>query len=96
MRVLFITFLLLAFYGNARCWGVDPSVYQVPHYYAPQVYAAPLYAPAPTIYVPQVQMVPYRLDRTEVVPQHYRTPLRDLLFGRYRINNYYVPQEPTR
>lgn len=96
MRLAFVTFLLLAFYGSTKCYGIDPEIYRVPRYYTPQVFAPQVYAPPPTIYVPQVQMVPYQLERTDVIRHEWRTPLRDLLFGRYRVQNIYTPQEPQR
>jgi hypothetical protein len=41
------------------------------------------------ILVPHVQMVPYELQSQAVARRVYRTPIRDFLFGRYRvINNY--------
>lgn len=88
MRLAFVTFLMLAFYGSTDCFG-QPPTYTVPRWYTPQVYAPSVYAPPPTIYVPQVQMVPYQLERTEVIPREYATPLRDLLFGRWRMQHVY-------
>ena len=93
--VLFITFLLFAFYGDSwRCHAqglVIPQVQVAPVY---QVPAYQVYQPAPMIYVPQVQMIPYQYDRTEVYRREYRTPLRDALFGRYRAYNFYSPVQP--
>lgn len=93
---LFIVFLLFAFYGTPRVMGVDPGVYQVPLYQAPQVYQRQFYAPPQTIFLPRIEMVPYNLQRSEVSPIQYPTPIRDLLFGRYRIKHYYVPQSAYR
>ena len=85
----FIFFLLFGFYGSANCFGQVPVVQQpAPYLYVPQVY----YAPS-VVYVPQVQAVPYQYQRTEVYRQDYRTPLRNLLFGRYRAYDFYSPVE---
>ena len=85
-----IVFLLFGFYGSANCFGQVAVAVQpvVPYVYVPQVYYAPR-----VVYVPQVQAVPYQYQRTEVYRQDYRTPLRDLLFGRYRAYDFYSPVE---
>jgi hypothetical protein len=68
-----------------------PQVQVAPVY---QVPAHQVYAPAPMIYVPQVYYQPYQYNRTEVYRREYRTPLRDLLFGKYRQIDYYRPVQP--
>ena len=91
-KLLFITFLLFAFYGSSwrTCQGQTLQVPAAPVYVQP-AYAVPYYVP-PVIYQPQIQWVPYQLDRTEVMQRDYRTPIRDLFFGRYRVQHYYRPQ----
>jgi hypothetical protein len=97
----FITFLMFAFYGSSwRCHGQGLVIPQAQVYPVAPVSPAQLrvyYAhPAPpVVYVPQIQVVPYQYDRTEVYRRFYRTPLRDALFGRYRAFDYYRPAAPV-
>jgi len=90
IRFLFIVFLLFGFYGSAKVFGQDinATFYRVPARATIPIAAAP----PQVLLVPQVQMVPFVYDRTEVIQRQYRTPLRDVLFGRYRINQFYSPQ----
>lgn len=93
MRSLFVTFLLFAFYGTPKVYGQE-LVYPLPSQqmiYQPSYQS--LYPPTmpQRLYVPQVQMIPYDYQRTEVTRRLYRTPFRDLLFGRYKIYDYYAP-----
>lgn len=70
--------------------GQEPVQVQTitPMLWRPHVY----YVPAPQIYVPQVQLVPYQYQGTQVYERQYATPIRDLFFGRYRIQHQYAPQ----
>ena len=96
IKALFITFLLFAFYGNARCFGQSLAIPAVPVYQVPAYsVAVPVAVPA-VVYRPQVQYVPYQLDRTVVTQKAYRTPLRNLFFGRYRVQHYYAPQQQVQ
>ena len=93
----FVTFLLFAFYGNDRVFGQTLQVPAVPIYVQP-AYAIPYYAP-PVIYQPQVQWVPYQYQGSQVYRRYYRTPVRNLLFGKYRAYDYLSLihiSEPTR
>jgi hypothetical protein len=82
MKTAFVVFLLFGIYGSADVFGVDPArLPQQTVVMAPQV-----------ILVPRTTMVPYQLDRTEVIRREFMTPVRDWLLGRYRINSYYRPQ----
>lgn len=83
MKTWFVVFLLFGFYGTANVFGVDPT----------RVRVTRVIAPVPqTIFVPQIQVVPYEHVRTEVAPIVYPTPLRDLLFGRQRVTHVFSPQ----
>ena len=52
--------------------------------------------PPQTLYVPQVQMLPYQYQRTDIARRHYVTPIRAWFFGRYRINHVYSPAQASR
>ena len=94
IKIAFVTFLLMAFYGTPRCMAQPPITF--PAVTPGQIVVAPAYrvvAPQ-TILVPQVQMIPYQLQRVEVQPRFYSTPVRNWLWGRYRINSIYAPQVP--
>ena len=93
MKTLFVTFLLFAFYGSARVYGQEFAGTGTPVV----VYQAPLVVQylqvyPPVVYRPQVQMVPYQLQRVEATP--WRTPLRSMLFGPMRMTPVYAPQVP--
>ena len=90
MPILFVTFLLFAFYGTDRVWGQEPI--RMPVAVAPVICPNCVPVVPQALYQPQIQLVPYQYQRTEVMPRDYRTPLRDLFLGRYRINHYYTPQ----
>jgi hypothetical protein len=84
MKTAFVVFLLFGFYGSADVFGVDPTR-------LPQQPVTVMPVPQ-VILVPRTTMVPYQLDRTEVIRREFRTPVRDWFLGRYRINNYYRSQ----
>lgn len=64
---------------DGRCWQAPVILQQA-------VIAAPQ-----QIYVPQVTYQPYQLQSTQVQERVYRTPLRNLLFGKYRVQHQYAP-----
>ena len=91
MRLWYIVFLLFGFYGTPSVFGqeLQPPVISQPS----PVYVAPCVGCLPqVIYRPQIQLVPYLYQNSTVRQMEYPTPLRNLFFGRYRINHYYQPQ----
>ena len=67
---------------NGVCWAV-PVVPVAPVAVVP--------VQPPTVYVPQVTYKPYQYQGTAVYRKNYHTPLRTLLFGRYRATHFYAP-----
>jgi hypothetical protein len=58
-----------------------------------QVPQAPVTTPAaPVILVPTIRYLPYQYKGTTIRVRQFQTPLRDLMFGRYRIQHHFVPQ----
>lgn len=87
MKSLLFAILLTAIYGltatgqDAGQQATQPVV----------VYQTPMiWQPPPVIYRPQVQWVPYQLQRVEATP--WRTPLRSLFWGPMRMTPVYAPQ----
>jgi len=90
MRLMFLIFILFGVYGSNWRIAQGQVVAPMPVVVYP---AYPVYVPAQqVIYRPYVQMVPYQYQGSSVHQIQYPTPLRDLLFGKYRIDHYYAPQ----
>ena len=51
---------------------------------------------APVLYMPRVTWQPYQLQSSVYHPREYRTPLRNLLFGRGYMQNIYAPVQPQQ
>jgi hypothetical protein len=47
---------------------------------------------SPTILVPTIRYLPYQYKGTTIRVRQFQTPLRDWMFGRYRIQHHFVPQ----
>ena len=97
MRLLFVTFLLFAFYGTDRVFGQDlqkpsPVPYQAGCIGCVPVVPVMPMAPA-VIYQPQVVYQPYQYMGSALYERRYATPFRNALFGRYRGYHYYSPMQ---
>ena len=55
-----------------------------------------LYAVSPMVYRPVIYYQPMQYAGTSIQRKEYKTPIRDLFFGRYRVQHYYSPVMPQQ
>ena len=82
MRLLLMAFIIgfvVDFCFAQQCYG--PNCQMVPQFQQPPS----------QIYVPRTVYQPYQYRGTQVQPKTYRTPLRNLFFGRQRLYHWYAP-----